>query len=191
MEPAIDLEGLVAAARAGDADAFAAVYEALAPRVHRYLRYRVPDPDQAEELLQQVFLQMIAALPRFEPRGLPFAAWVFRIARNAVIDAGRARRPSLPIELAHDVPSEVPGPDELAVAGDEQAGLRDALGRLPRDQHDVLVYRFYGGLSPREVAPLMDRSEGAVRVLQHRALGALRRLLEEAGAGRPRAGDEA
>ena len=181
MEQQVDLEQLVARARRGDPDAFAGLYESLAPRVLRFLRYRVSDPSQAEELLQQVFLQMIAALPRYQPRGLPFAAWVFRIARNAVIDAGRVQRPSVPIELVHDVPSEAPGPDELAITNDEHAGLRVALERLPRDQHDVLIYRFFAGLSPREVAPLMDRSEGAVRVLQHRALGALRQLLAGAG----------
>lgn len=179
MEQEVDLEQLVARARRGDADAFARLYENLAPRIHRYLRYRVPDPARAEELLQQVFLQMIAALPRYEPRGLPFGAWVFRIARNVVIDASRAERPAVSIELAHDVPSEAPGPEERALAGDEHRRLRGALERLPRDQHDVLVYRFFGDLSPREVAPLMDRSEGAVRVLQHRALGALRRFLDD------------
>jgi len=178
MEQQADLERLVAAARAGDADAFAGLYDALAPRVHRYIRYRLSDATQAEDLLQQVFLQVIAALPRYETRGLPFAAWVFRIARNTVVDAGRARRPSVPIELVQDVPSDVPGPDELAIAGDEQTRLRAALERLPRDQHDVLVYRFYGGLSPSEVAPLLERSQGAVRVLQHRAIEALRRLMD-------------
>jgi len=181
MEHQVDLEPLVARARAGDPDAFAALYEDLAPRVHRFLRYRVPDPERAEELLQQVFLQMIAALPRYESRGLPFAAWVFRIARNAVIDASRVERPSVPLEVVHDVPSWAPGPDELAIAGDERERLLAVLERLPRDQHDVLVYRFFGGLSPREVAPLLDRSEGAVRVLQHRALEVLRRQLGAGG----------
>ncbi len=101
-----------------------------------------------------------------------------RIARNAAIDERRRVHPTV-IDDAIDLPSLREGPDELALAALERRDLLAALERLPGDQHDVLVYRFFAELSPREVARLMDRSDGAVRVLQHRALRALRQLLAE------------
>src|SRR5574337_839347 len=99
-----DLDDLAARARRGDAAAFTALNDALAPRLHRYLRSRVGDPDDAADLLQQVFLKMIEALPRYERRGVPFAAWAFRLARNAVIDHIRTRHPTVMLEGAVERP---------------------------------------------------------------------------------------
>jgi len=178
IEPT-EIEALVEHARAGDEAAFSAIYGLFAPRVLRFLCHEVGDPDVAEELMQRTFLRIIETLPRFETRqGVPFGAWVFRIARNAAIDERRRVHPTV-IDDAMALPSLHEGPDELAVAALERQDLLAALERLPGDQHDVLVYRFFAELSPREVARLMDRSDGAVRVLQHRALRALRSVLAE------------
>lgn len=172
-----EIETLVERARGGDGAAFAALYDVFAPRVYRFFRFKVPAADAAEDLTQRVFLKMIEQLPNYESRGIPFAAWLFRVARNAWIDDHRTRRDSVPLEALQNSPSNVDGPDLLAAASLEADLLRAAVNALPSEQRDVIACRFFAGLSPRETAALMSRSEGSVRVLQHRALGALRRRL--------------
>lgn len=167
-------------AAGGDAAAFAALYDHFAPRVRRFLRRQTDDADHAEDLLQQVFLKMVEALPRYRSTGAPFGAWVFRVARNLVIDDRRTRHPSAPIEVAEDHPANAEDPVTAAIRADDRARLRAAIEALPADQRDVLVWRFMAELSPAEAAVLMDRSPEAVRALQHRALVALRTRLEPA-----------
>jgi RNA polymerase sigma-70 factor (ECF subfamily) len=179
-EAAID--ALVRRAAAGDAAAFAGLYDTYAPRVRRFLRHQLGDGDVAEDLLQRTFVKMIEALPRYRSRGLPFGAWVFRIARNAVIDHRRTAHPGVPLDEAIDRASDAGDPVAAAEQDQDRVVLRRALDALPADQREVLVWRFFAELSPAETAVLMGRSNGAVRVLQHRALAALRGILGPAGA---------
>ncbi len=184
VEPADDamvVEDLVRRAGTGDAVAFAGLYDLYSPRVRRFLRHQVGDIQLAEDLHQQTFMKMIEALPRYRSRGLPFGAWVFRIARNLVIDLRRTAHPSAPIEIATDHVSDADGPERAAERAAERASLLAALDALPADQRDVLVWRFFGELSPSETAALMGRSPEAVRSLQHRAILALRERLGGAG----------
>jgi RNA polymerase sigma-70 factor (ECF subfamily) len=169
---------LVERARNGDAEAFSAIYDDLAPRVLRFLCHQVASPDLAEELMQRTFVKVIEALPRFQPRrGVPFRAWVFRVARNLCIDERRTAHAAVGLDAVSDRPSDAPGPEQTLEAAVERSELLGALERLPADQHDVIVYRFFADLSPREVASLVHKSEGSVRVTQHRALQRLRQLL--------------
>jgi RNA polymerase sigma-70 factor (ECF subfamily) len=171
---AATLDALVAYAAGGDAVAFAALYDHFAPRVRRFLRRQTDDPDRAEDLLQQVFLKMVESLPRYRPTGAPFGAWVFRVARNLVIDDRRTRHPTAPLEIAEDRAAAGVDPLDAAIRADDRSRLRAAIEALPPDQRDVLVWRFMAELSPGETAALMGRSPEAVRALQHRALAALR-----------------
>ncbi len=183
------VERLVRSAAAGDAAAFGAIYDAYAPRVRRFLRRQTGDPDLAEELLQRTFVKMIEALPRYRQRGLPFGAWVFRVARNTVIDYRRTSHPAVSLDLAAGLAESRPGdagdPVSAAERHDDRARLRMALDTLPPDQQEVLVWRFFADLAPAETAAIMGRSNGAIRVLQHRALTSLRRHF-----GRPDAARE-
>jgi RNA polymerase sigma-70 factor (ECF subfamily) len=174
MSDADDLEKLVTRAKAGDADAFGTLYEEYAPRVFRFALARVSEPADAEDLLHRVFLKVIEALPRYEQRGLPFGAWLFRIAGNAVVDFHRTDRHSISIDTVQGRPDEVPGPMRILEVAEERAAIRAALSALTADQRDVLVYRFFAGLSPAEVGALMGKREGAIRALQFRALERLR-----------------
>ncbi len=182
-----EINGLVERAKSGDGSAFAALYEVYGSRVYSFFRFRVSNTEAAEDLTQLVFLKMIEQLPRYECRGVPFAAWVFRIARNAWIDQNRTTHESVALESLAESPSEGDGPEAAAAAAIDSDQLKRAIVNLPRHQREVIEYRFFGGLSPAETAAQMGRSVGSVRVLQHRALAALRKLLPatERGSGTP------
>ena len=172
-----NIDDLVERAAHGDPAAFRAIYEELAPRLHRFVLVRIRDRSDAEDLVQRVFLKMIEALPRYEQRGVPFAAWAFRLARNTVIDFERLRRPHAALDEIGDRPDEGAGPAELAELEADRAAVHRAIATLTHEQRDVVTYRFFAGLSPAEIGALMGRREGSVRALQFRALTALRSRL--------------
>lgn len=174
-----DIQQLVARARRGDARAMGALHDHYADRLFRFVRFRLGSVEDAEDVAQRVFLRMIEALPRYESRGTPFGAWLFRIARNAVVDHRRTSRAHEPLEGAGDAPSMARGPEELAITVSEMERVTAALADLTEEQRDVIVYRFFAELSPREIAKVLGRREGTIRATQFRALGALRRHLAE------------
>jgi RNA polymerase sigma-70 factor (ECF subfamily) len=160
----------VAQARAGDHDALRFLYLRYADNVYGYVCSIVRDEHEAEDVTQHIFAKLLTTLDRYEPRQVPFSAWILRVAHNAAIDHVRARRP-IPIEEVRP-----------AQAADDPTGrerfadLRLALAALPDEQRDVLVLRFLIGLTPSEVAERLGRSEDAVHGLQHRGR---RRLARE------------
>ncbi|MGC8634911.1 MAG: sigma-70 family RNA polymerase sigma factor [Candidatus Limnocylindrales bacterium] len=171
------IEQLVARARDGDTAAFGRLYDLFAPRLYRYVRFRVREPTDAEDLVQRIFVRVIEALPRYEQRGLPFAAWIFRLAHNAVIDRARTARDHRTLDSIADRPADGPGPAELAARSADLAALEAAIHDLTPDQQQVIACRFFGGLSTAETAQVLGRREVAVRALQFRAIAALRRGL--------------
>lgn len=160
----------------GDAEAFGVLYREHLERVYRYVLYRVGDPYEAEDLTETIFLKAWEALPDYRVEGQPWTAWLFRIAGNTVIDYYRTRHPHSELEEA--LPADGPEPVERVSLGEEMAQLRAALGQLPPEQQHLLVLRFVEGLSHAEVARILGKTEGNVRVMQHRALAALAKLLE-------------
>jgi RNA polymerase sigma-70 factor (ECF subfamily) len=169
-----DVEALVERAQAGDRAALGAIYDRLAGRVYRFALFRVRSRADAEDLMQRTFLKMIESLPRYQPRGIPFEAWFFRLARNNVIDHLRGRRPDEPLETVERVNSTGPGPEESAELAMELRRLEAALEELTPIQQEVIGYRFMAGLSSREIGLIIGKREGSVRALQFRALQALR-----------------
>ena len=175
-----DEEQLLHEARNGSAPAFGCIYEAYAGQVFRYLFAHVDDRLDAEDLTEEVFLRTWQALPGYRERGLPFRAYLFRIAHNALIDHYRKARRQQPVVNIEDeqVQDHLPDPAQALHASLERKDVRRVLDQLPPDYRIVLDLRFLAELSPDETAQVMERSAGAVRVLQHRALTALRRLIE-------------
>lgn len=174
------VRGSVSRAAAGDADAFGALYDRFAPELLRYFHARVRGDEAARDLVQQLFLKAWQAIPRYQERGLPFAAWLFRMAHNLVVDHHRARRAVAPIEGV-ERPSDDPHADMGLIAGERAAAVRRALGRLSDDHRHVLVLRFVLEKSARETGEIMGRREVTIRGLQHRALRALRSAIEANG----------
>jgi RNA polymerase sigma-70 factor (ECF subfamily) len=168
---------LVDRARRGNADAFGQLYQLHLDRIYRYVYYRVGSSNEAEDLTEHVFLKAWEAIGRYESRGLPFAAWLYRMAHNAVIDHYRARRPMTSIDETFDLEDERQNPVASAEALFDREELRVAIGRLNPDQQTVILLRFSEGLSHAEVGRILGKSEGAVRVIQHRALGVMARFL--------------
>jgi RNA polymerase sigma-70 factor (ECF subfamily) len=171
------IERLVGAAKAGDPEAFGSLFDAYYGPVYRYVASRVGRPSDAEDLAQLVFVKALEALPRYEQRGVPFGGWLFRLARNVVIDHVRTRREHVTLDVVVEKSTDDQGPDELAVLRQELDTIAHALRRLTPEQREAIELRFFAGLSAKEAAETMGRQEGTVRGLQFRAIAALRRDL--------------
>ena len=174
-----DVDLLVERARHGDADAFGALYDRYQPEILRYLTHRVRDPEAAEDLAQQVFLKAWQAVPRYQQRGVPFKAWLYRMAHNQMVDFYRARRPTTDLE-GIDVPEDAVA-EQRVLRAELLERLQEALDRLSNDHREVLTLRFLMEKSAAEIGEIMERKEVTVRGLQFRALRALRLEIEAMG----------
>lgn len=175
-----DEAALVAAAQR-DPRAFGPLYELYVDRIYRYAYRRVGTHHEAEDITAQTFQQALQALPAYEWRGLPFGAWLFRIAGNIINRRGRTSGREVAVEDVTVFSGYEETDDDPAdqVWRDEQAGeLADLVRRLPPDQQRVLVLKFSHGMKNREIGDLMGRSEGAIKQLVHRALVSLRASME-------------
>jgi len=175
---------LIKRAQRGDPHAFGELYECHAPVIFRYLFAHLDSRMDAEDLTGEVFLKAWQYLPKYKEHGVPFLAFLFRIAHNVLIDHYRqsSRQESkTPEELdGYKQESSVEPIDMVGLQLEHQAVLR-VLSKLRPDYQTVLTLRFISELSPEETSQVMDRSVGAIRVLQHRALAALRENIEKSG----------
>ena len=160
-----------------DRGAFAAIYVGHRETVFRYVRARCASDDDAVELTAVTFERALAAMPRYTSRGGGVVAWLLRIARNAVIDQERRRRPAAPGPEYPERRSPDPTPEEAAILTEERRSLRLLLGGLPSEQRDALALRYGAGLTAREIAVVIGKSEAATQKLISRALARLKESL--------------
>ncbi len=174
---------LVRKAQQGDEDAFGALYQLHAPHIYRFLVANLGNRQEAEDLTTEIFLRVWRAMPEYQESGFPFKSFLFRVARNLLIDVYRSRgRTEMHLSLEETGLDELlPDPDQLLPETGQYEALHRALMSVREDYREVLVYRFLNDLSVEEIAQIMNRSTGAVRVLQHRALAAIRKALTRAG----------
>jgi len=172
---------LIQAAQQGDTQAYGELYERYAIRVFRYLYSHLDNRLDAEDLTEDVFLRVWRTLGNYKEKGVPFLAFLFRVARNALIDHYRRSAKGEEDVSIEDLylRDQTPGPVDAVMAIMEHQQLRSMLMELREDYRTVLVLRFLSELSPEETARAMGKSSGAVRVLQHRALAALRGIMED------------
>ena len=171
------IERLVTEARAGDSRAFGMIFDHYHDSIYRFIASRVQRPADAEDLTQHVFVKALEALPRYESRGVPFGGWLFRLARNAVIDHIRTRHEHSELDALIEAAHGEAGPDEIAVIRQELDAVGVALAGLTDEQQEAIALRFFAGLSAREAAEAMGKQEGTVRGLQFRAIASMRRQL--------------
>jgi RNA polymerase sigma-70 factor, ECF subfamily len=172
---------LVDLARDGDTEAFGLLYDHYNGTVYRFLYYRVGSHALAEDLTSETFFRALRSMSGFRWQGRDFGAWLVTIARNLVADhfkSGRTRLESATDDLSdHD--TATPGPEEDVLAALTNEALLGGLRRLASEQQECLVLRFLQGMSIAETAQILDRSEGAVKQLQLRAVRNLAKLLPE------------
>lgn len=175
------VDRLVRRATRGDTDAFGLIYEVYVDRVYAFVRARLADSYDAEDVTATVFTKAYEAIGTYDRRGLPFGAWLFRIARNATIDHVRrsARVPEPHEELEDKLPPDNVMIEEQVVAKVDGEAIRRCVELLTEDQAAVIACRFYFDLDLRQTAKTLGRTEGAVKALQHRAMANLGKMLRE------------
>lgn len=174
-------EGALVAAAKRDPREFGPLYELYVDRIYRFAYRRVGTHHEAEDITAQTFQQALQALPAYEWRGLPFGAWLFRIAGNIINRRGRTSGREVAVEdvtVFSGYEETDDDPADLAWRSEEAGELADKIKRLPPDQQRVLVLKFSHGMKNREIGDLMGRSEGAIKQLVHRALVSLRASIE-------------
>jgi len=177
MAASLTAEQFVKEAQAFSPGAWAHLFDQYHPKMYDYCYLRTGDRAAAEDLASEVFLEALRGIKRYRYRGVPFSAWLYRIARNLTADfvRRRANRPTVPLP-AHEADAALASPDDTEAAA-RAHDIRAALRHLTDDQQQVIMLRFFHDLSHDETAAVLGRSSGAVRVLQSRALSALRRVM--------------
>ena len=185
VEATHQVDEMVRRARSGDSEAFAALYERFHTPLFRFLLARVGNRIEAEDMAAEVFVEAARRVRTFDGSGAAFAGWLFTIARHDLFDRGRAQRRRVVVPVS-DVPDieVVPDPADRVVELLDAGRVKGALTSLTDEQRDVVLLKFAAGLTNEEVAEALGKPVGAVKSLQHRALAALKRTLEKAGAER-------
>ena len=182
--PASDEAWLVQQARQ-DPMAFGVLYERYVERIYAYIYHRVGNVQDTEDLTARTFYRALDKLDTYEDRGLPFSAWLFRIAHNLVAnwhrDRGRRRFLSLDKLWSHSKEGDTP--EAHLEAEEKTEALWAAINRLPKERRDLLLYKFSSRLSNLEIGEMMDKSESAIKSLYFRTLATLRKDLEARGWG--------
>jgi RNA polymerase sigma-70 factor, ECF subfamily len=160
----------------GDAEAFGLLYERYVDRVHAFAMSRLRDRSAAEAVTSEVFLKALRAIDRYQPRS-PFCGWLFQIATNVVVDHARRRRLVVPLDAIGDQMTSGRAVDERAPARAQLTEVSAALAALSERERTALELRLGQGMNNAEIASTMGGSEGAVKVLVHRGLQAVRERL--------------
>jgi RNA polymerase sigma-70 factor (ECF subfamily) len=168
--------------RAGsDAAAFGELYERHVKRIYNYIYYRTGNHHDAEDLTERVFQRAMRHVDRYEDKGVPFSAWLYRIAHNLVANwhRDRSRKPLVPLDERLFVARPGGQPENRAIDREEIEVLMTCVRRLPEDRQQLLILKFVERMSNAEIGEVMGRTEGAIKSLYHRTLNALR---DEVGA---------
>jgi RNA polymerase sigma-70 factor (ECF subfamily) len=162
-----------------DADAFGTLYEHYAPLIYRFVHNRLRDRTAAEDVTADVFFKALRALDRYEPSGRPFRVWLYRIAANTITDHLRTRRPTLDLDAALEQRDPAPPVDEQVAGRFDLRRVWSAMSGLNEAQRLAINLKLGQDMHTSEIAAVMGRSEGAVKLLIHRGLTTIRERLGE------------
>lgn len=176
-------EGELVELAKNDPEAFGEVYERNVDRIYSYIYYRVGNEADTEDLVARTFYQALANLNRYTDRGVPFAAWLYRIAHNLVANYHRAHKrwQVAPLEDVELVGRPADGPERAAETTEKQSALWAAIRRQPEERQRLLILKFADRLSNDEIGRMMGKTESSIKSLYHRTLKALRADLEARG----------
>lgn len=162
-------------------DAFAALHDCYLDRVYSYISFSLKNAPESEDLTQEVFIRAWKNIHKYKITGAPFVTWLIAIARNMVADHFRSKKKlnTVPLEEEQFVGTGEANPQDLTELRLEREHLRELIGKLKGEKQQVIIMRFIVGMEYREIARLLKKREGAVRVIQFRALKELRALLED------------
>ncbi len=180
----IEEEKLIKKAKKGDVLAFEKIYKKYGPIVFRFLYWKTSDIETTKDLVQEVFLKAFKKIKKFKiKKGVPISCWILRIARNTVIDFYRTSKTTYSLESIEEpvlkLTSNEPSPFQVTQRNFESQVIKEALKKLPEIQSEVIVLRFIEGLSSKEVGKILKKSDGAIRIIQYRALKKLKEILKE------------
>lgn len=169
-------EEVLALASQGDRDAFGQLYQRYVERIFNYVYYRTGNTHDAEDLTARVFQRAMNHIHNYTDRGVPFSAWLYRIAHNLVANwhRDRSRKQEIPLDDLPILPTKGDHPERNLVRSQEQDSLLKHIRRLPSERQHLLILKFVEDMSNAEIGKIMGRSEGAVKSLYHRTLLALR-----------------
>lgn len=170
-----DEEALTQASQ-GDREAFGILYDRYIVRIYNYVYYRTGNQHDAEDLTSKVFSRAMKHITNYQNRGVPFSAWLYRIAHNLVANWHRdnSRKQEVGLDDSYWISSDAEMPENILVRSEERDDLLEIIKTLPADRQLLLVLKFVDHLSNAEIGKIMDRTEGAIKSLYHRTLLALR-----------------
>jgi RNA polymerase sigma-70 factor (ECF subfamily) len=170
---------LISLAQGGEVEAFGQLYERYLDRIYRYVRSRVSQERVAEDITEMVFLRSFESLDSYEDRGHPFSAFLYQVARNLLVDHYRQAEDHVPLQRVENTESDTFDSEQSTIQRERMAVLVEAMAHLPDEYQEVIRLRVLMQLPTAETAEWMDKSDGAVRVLLHRAMKALKKQAEE------------
>jgi RNA polymerase sigma-70 factor (ECF subfamily) len=174
-----ELDLLIQKAASGDEEAFGSLYDMNVDRIYKHIYYRTGNIKDAEDLTQKVFLKAWQAIGRYKITASPFLAWLMRISHNLIIDSYRRKKDEIYFDVEFCAADPSPSPEQAAEIDFDKQRLRGTILQLPVDQQHVILMRFIEGFTYAEIASSLGKGEGAIRVIQYRALKKLRHILEK------------
>ncbi|MCS6789288.1 MAG: sigma-70 family RNA polymerase sigma factor [Patescibacteria group bacterium] len=171
---------IIKKAKNGDAEAFGLLYDYYFEQIYRFIYLKVSHKEDAEDLAHQVFLQALKKMKDYEYKGLPFSSWLYKIARNEIVDFYRSKKTNTTLEELENVLSsddDIDIKDKLDLKIQLEK-VKEAIKKIKPEYQDIIIMRFIEDLSIKEVAEILDKTEGSIKLMQHRAINSLKKILK-------------
>src|SRR3989338_9886947 len=173
-----ELKRILQKAQNGDSEAFGLIYEHFSEKIYRFIYFRVSHKEVAEDILSDIFVKAWQKINQINtPQAL--SGWLYQIAKNNIIDYYRIKKDLVPLADVEETLEDQVSPVDIINLNLQQKKILEVLSQLPEDQREVIKYRFFEDLTSEEIAYVLGKTEGAIRVLQHRAILKLKELLKE------------